>query len=166
MNIFVLDADIERCAQYHCDAHVSKMILESVQIICTALNTQGVQTPYRSTHSKHPCVLWAGETPANRLWLAQLAKALNEEYRFRYRRDRDHASMQALDKIDGRYFAGGSLTEFAQAMPDQYKRPADVVGAYRAFYLGEKAGFARWTRRNPPEWWRNEEVVEPERITS
>ena len=51
MNIFILDHDIERCARYHCDAHVSKMILESVQIICTALNSLGVETPYKSTHA-------------------------------------------------------------------------------------------------------------------
>ena len=28
----------------------SKMILESVQMMCTALNKQGFETPYRSTH--------------------------------------------------------------------------------------------------------------------
>ena len=36
MNIFVLDQDIRRCAQGHCDRHVSKMVLESVQMLCTA----------------------------------------------------------------------------------------------------------------------------------
>lgn len=166
MNIFVLDLDFENCARFHCDAHVSKMILESVQIICTALNDQGVITPYKSTHQKHPCVLWAGETPANRLWLAQLARALNHEYRYRYRRDRDHASLQVLDKIDGRYFSGGELTEFAQAMPDKYKKPGDAVNAYRQFYLGEKAGFARWTRRNPPHWWSRSALGEPGLVVS
>ncbi|SER70381.1 hypothetical protein SAMN05421690_10568 [Nitrosomonas sp. Nm51] len=37
MNIFVLDLDIKKCAQYDCDQHVSKMILESAQLLCTAL---------------------------------------------------------------------------------------------------------------------------------
>ena len=37
MNLFYLDEDIEKCAQYHVDKHVSKMILEAAQIICTNL---------------------------------------------------------------------------------------------------------------------------------
>lgn len=153
MNIFVLDLDIPRCAQYHCDRHVSKMILESVQILCTALHLKGLDTPYRPTHAKHPCVHWAGESYDNFTWLAQLARALNGEYRFRYQRDRDHASIAVLDQIGHMRFEGVGITEFAQAMPDQYKVPGDAVAAYRAFYLGEKHRFATWTGRDAPQWW-------------
>jgi hypothetical protein len=153
MNIFVLDRDIETCARYHCDQHVSKMILESVQMMCTALNQQGFETPYRSTHARHPCVLWVQESYDNFVWLGRLAEALNREFRFRYDRDRDHASIAVLDRIrDFRYPSIG-LTEFAQAMPDQYKAPGDAVAAYRNFYLGEKSAFAKWTRRPEPDWW-------------
>jgi len=59
MNIFVLDTDTKTCAQYHCDKHVVKMILESIQILPTALNKKGFVTPFKSTHHNHPCVLWA-----------------------------------------------------------------------------------------------------------
>lgn len=65
MNIFVLDEDIERRARYHCDQHVSKMILESVQIMCKALNKTGYTTPYRSTHDNHLCVLRVGASYDN-----------------------------------------------------------------------------------------------------
>lgn len=153
MNIFVLDRDIRRCARYHCDAHVSKMILESVQILCTALNKKGFETPYRSTHMKHPCVLWVEQSYENFLWLAGLARSLNDEYRYRYGRASDHASITVLAQIEGLQFEAAGLTEFAQAMPDRYKVPGDAVRAYRAFYLGEKQHFARWTRRAPPPWW-------------
>jgi len=37
-------------------------------------------------------------------------------------------------------------------MPDQYKSQ-DAVEAYRNYYLGEKAGFAKWTNREIPEWF-------------
>ena len=50
MNIFVLDRDIRRCARSHCDRHVSKMTLESVQMLCTALTLKGFDAPYRPTH--------------------------------------------------------------------------------------------------------------------
>lgn len=153
MNIFVLDTDIARCARYHCDRHVSKMILESVQILCTALNKRGFDTPYRPTHEKHPCVLWTEASYDNFSWLARLARALNDEYRFRYGRKRDHASIAVLDQIQDLRFEALGMTEFAQAMPERYKVPNDAVAAYRAFYLGEKHRFAAWTRRDAPDWW-------------
>ncbi len=152
MNIFVLDLDIDQCARYHCDQHVVKMILESVQIACTALNEKGFQTPYRSTHSKHPCVLWAGKSFANLQWLLQLAEALNREYQYRYRTLKDHRSLAVVEQIQKMRFESIGLTEFAQAVPESYKVPGDPVLAYRNFYVGEKLRFARWTRRRKPGW--------------
>ena len=153
MNIFVLDQDIERCARYHCDQHVSKMILESVQMLCTSLNKQGMETPYRSTHVSHPCVLWLSESRDNFDWLTELARALNREYRYRYRKEADHASVAVLNRLPENPFPRRGLTPFAQAMPEDYKVPDDAVQAYRNFYLGDKSVFARWTRRKEPWWW-------------
>ena len=152
MNIFVLDLNIEKCARYHCDQHVVKMILESAQIACTALNEKGFRAPYRSTHVKHPCVLWAGASFANLQWLKKLARALNREYRYRYRTFEDHSSVAVFDRIEGMKFESTGLTDFPQAMPEQYKVPGDPVQAYRNFYVGEKLQFARWTRRRRPAW--------------
>jgi hypothetical protein len=152
MNIFILDKNIEKCAQYHCDQHVVKMILESVQMLCTALNKKGFTTPYKSTHVKHPCVLWVEESFENFSWLKNLALALNAEYRFRFERDTDHKSISVLAEIANYKYHNRGLTEFAQAMPDKYKIPGDVVKAYRQFYLGEKMKFAKWTKRSTPEW--------------
>ena len=152
MNIFVLDLDIETCARYHCDQHVVKMILESAQIACTALNKKGFETPYKSTHMKHPCVLWAGASFSNLQWLLKLARALNQEYRYRYQKAKDHSSLAVIDQIQGMMFESIGLTEFPQAMPKQYKVLGDPVQAYRNFYVGEKLKFARWTRRRRPAW--------------
>lgn len=152
MNIFILDKNIEKCAQYHCDQHVIKMILESVQMLCTALNKKGFTTPYKSTHTRHPCVLWVELSFENFLWLRKLALALNAEYRFRFEKDSDHKSILVLNEISDHSYENRGLTEFAQAMPNQYKIPGDAVKAYRQFYLGEKMGFAKWTRRVVPKW--------------
>jgi len=154
VNIFVLDRDIETCARYHCDQHVSKMILESVQLLCTSLNKQGYTTPYRATHVHHPCVLWLEESHANWRWLRELALALNREYRYRYQREVDHASIAVLSALVGMDYVDRGPTEFAQAMPDQYKVRGNAVRAYRAYYRGEKARFATWTRRPRPRWMR------------
>ncbi|WP_448383356.1 pyrimidine dimer DNA glycosylase/endonuclease V [Desulfosoma sp.] len=152
MNIFVLDLDPIKCARYHCDQHVVKMILESVQILCTAFNKKGFDTPYKSTHTKHPCVLWAEESFDNVRWLMRLARALNREYKYRYRKSQDHASIRVLDQLKSLRFASLGLTPFAQAMPEKYRVPEDPVTAYRRFYVGEKLRFATWTRRRKPPW--------------
>lgn len=152
MNIFILDTNIEKCARYHCDQHVVKMILESVQMLCTALNKKGFDTPYKSTHIKHPCVLWVEESYENFLWLQRLAVALNDEYRYRYEKEQNHKSIVVLDDIASYQYDNIGLTEFAQAMPDHYKVPGDAVRAYRQFYVGDKMGFAKWTRRRVPAW--------------
>ena len=46
MNIFVLDDDIEKCARYHCDKHVVKMILESAQMLSTVSRENGGEIGY------------------------------------------------------------------------------------------------------------------------
>jgi len=153
LNIFLLDHDIERCAQSHCDQHVVKMILESVQILCTALNKIGMETPYKSTHRNHPCVLWVGESFDNFLWLKDLAWFLNDEYQYRFDKSEDHRSIEVLKSISSYRYARRGLTPFAQAMPGEYKIPGDAVNAYRRFYVGEKQRFARWTRREKPVWF-------------
>ncbi len=153
MNIFVLDDNIEQCARYHCDQHVVKMILESVQLLCTALNKKGFVTPYKSTHAKHPCVLWVEESYDNFDWLFRLTLALNAEYRYRYDKTQDHKSVAVLSAIRDMRFTSRGLTPFAQAMPDEYKVAGDAVLAYRQFYKGDKARFARWTKRPLPEWF-------------
>jgi len=153
MNIFILDNDIKTCAQYHCDQHVIKMILESVQILCTALNKKGFSTPYKSTHLNHPSILWVEQSFDNFLWLSELAVELNKEYKYRYDKHSDHKSIAVLTEISQYSFPSIGLTAFPQAMPDKYKVANDPVLAYRNFYRGDKAKFAKWTKRAPPKWF-------------
>ena len=46
----------------------------------------------------------------------------------------------------------GGFTPPPQCMPDEYKGD-DTVVAYRKYYMGEKAGFAKWKARETPEWF-------------
>lgn len=162
MNIFVLDRDVGKCARYHSDRHVVKMTLESAQMLCTVLHMSGIEAPYRPTHIHHPCTLWAGRSLSNWLWLRELALALNDEYRYRYRRSSDHASGTVVKNLREPPLIDMGLTEFAQAMPEEYRIPGDPVGAYRRFYVAEKASFSTWTRRRVPDWFRLNEVDDGE----
>ena len=153
MNIFVLDKNIKKCAKYHCDKHVVKMVLESAQILCTAANLSGLKTPYRSTHVKHPCVKWAMASMQNWRWLRQLATALNEEFKYRFDHKENHEAYKIITSLKEPLLPNIGLTEHPQAMPDIYKVPGDVVQAYRNYYVGMKRPFATWKKRRAPKWY-------------
>lgn len=154
MNIFVLDKNIKKCARYHCDKHVVKMILEYAQILCTVCNQHGLTTPYKSTHIQHPCVRWASESLQNWLWLKKLTVALNEEYKYRYDSQRDHEAYKVVASLKLPVLPNKGLTKFVQAMPQKYKVKNNAVLAYRKFYAGMKKSFATWKKRPIPKWYR------------
>lgn len=152
MNIFVLDTDASACARFHSDRHVVKMTLESAQILCTVLHGMGIQAPYRPTHAKHPCVIWAGSSLSNWIWLQRLGMALNREYRYRFRRAEDHAAGNVMRCLPRPSMPDNGLTCFAQAMPAEFRVPGDAVAAYRRYYSLVKSRSATWTRRRKPFW--------------
>jgi hypothetical protein len=121
LNIFAVDSDPVVAAQSLCDAHVVKMILESAQMLCAA-HPAGV-APYKPTHMKHPCTIWTRTSRENYDWLCRHAKALCEEYTYRY--GKRHKSEDVVDWCiaNSSEIPNGSLTPHPQAMPDQYKRP-------------------------------------------
>lgn len=84
MNIFILDNDVSKCAMYHCDKHVVKMILESAQMLSTVIRESGIDCGYKITHLNHPCTIWTRESLSNWKWLRNLVEALNQEYKFRF----------------------------------------------------------------------------------
>lgn len=145
MNIFVLSECPIEAAQMQCDKHVVKMIVETAQMLCTVGTG-----PYKRTHASHPCTVWAGRSQANFEWLVAHGLALCSEYTYRY--GKRHRTQDVIEGIlePGAWAAEG-LTEFALAMPDEYKRPT-AVESYRAYYHS-KSHFARWTRREVPGWW-------------
>lgn len=154
MNVFVLDIDTTKCAEYHNDKHCVKMILETAQLLCGVHWSCGLPAPYKLTHKNHPCSIWARQSMANYNWLLSLGEALCKEYSHRYGKIHKCESIIAWCKSKNPNIPNNSLTEFPQAMPEQYKSDSAVV-AYRSYYLGEKASFSRWTNRNVPEWFKS-----------
>lgn len=98
-------------------------------------------------------MLWVGESFDNFLWLKDLTLLLNDEYQYRFDKQKSHRSIDVLHSISGYRYARRGLTPFAQAMPVGYRIPNDPVSAYRGFYSAEKSHFARWTERDKPEWF-------------
>lgn len=163
MNIFVVHTNPELAARQLCNKHVVKMTLETAQMLCSAvhvlsedgkLDIDPADIPYRKAYVNHPCTVWARQSLFNYHWLLIHGLSLACEYTHRY--GKVHKSGAVIDWAVGldleTAFDNYDATPFAQAMPDKYKRD-NAVDAYRAYYMGEKARFAVWSKREPPQWW-------------
>lgn len=159
MNIFVLDENITTCAQYHCDKHTVKMILEQSQLLCCAFHNQGFkEVPYKKTHFNHPCSIWVRESKENFIWSLKLLEQLLIEYTYRY--GKTHKTSLVYDWIVKNHsllkFDKNDFTEQPKCMLDKYKVDS-VIQSYRNYYIGEKAKIAKWTKREIPEWFKTGE---------
>lgn len=157
MNIFYLDSDPKLAAKFHCDKH-QKMILESAQLLSTAHRETGspwADQVYKSTHKQHPSSLWTRASHDHYSWLFELFRELTNE--FYNRRGKVHGSWTKLGHILCHNPPGLPCAGFEPpplCMPDQYKQE-DAVEAYRAYYKGDKASFAKWEwpTAQTPSWW-------------
>lgn len=153
MNIFYLDEDPVLAARYHCNRRVIKMILETAQILCTVRWNKGEEAPYKPTHHRHPCVIWAGYSRENYEWLCRLGVALADEYSSRYH-GRVHKSLAVIfncmeNPPDSWYVEG--FTTPPLAMPDKYKQESPVE-SYRSYWVGEKLDNATYPDGLYPDW--------------
>ena len=161
MNIFILDSNAQKCAQYHNNKHIIKMPTETVQMLSTALILNGINPPknksgnlYKSTHVNHPCSKWIRETRSNYLWACDLLIELCKEKRVRYNNIPHFAETTIAYFIEhATCIPNGKLTEFALAMPDKYIVKGDPVQSYRNYYIGDKQHIAQWKNREVPEWF-------------
>ena len=158
MNIFYLDEDPIEISEMMCDKHNVKMILESAQMLSTAHRVldgdefADEHEMYKATHKNHPSAVWTRTTDENYDWHFDLFKAMLGEYMFRY--GKLHKCMDLFYPLERRprNIPRGDFTPPPQCMPDEYKDD-DTVEAYRKYYIGEKAGFAKWKARETPEWF-------------
>jgi hypothetical protein len=161
MNIFVLDYDPKKAAEYHNDKHVVKMILETGQILDTVRYKKGLQpVNCKPTHINHPCVKWTEISRMNYEWLCELGLELLNQYTLRYNKIHKYQSVieEIYDKINELEFQKTGLTPFVLAMPDNCKK-YDPVESYRNYYIKEKYYFSKWKLGNIPEWFKLEENI-------
>ena len=152
MNIFVVDNDPIVAGTVLCDKHIVKMPLETAQMLCTAVNEYGGDSPYKSAYVNHPCTVWARSSYDHFMWLCNHGDALCWEYRARYgRRHKCHDIIQHCRKVGRWLMPRNGWSTQPQCMPDKY-HDTDVVTAYRQYYQGDKAYMATW-KQNQPDWW-------------
>lgn len=163
MNIFVLDQNPVKAAQYHCDKHATKMVVELFQQLGSAVIRHGAKekdmpltskgTPLKGGYHNHPCTKWCGDSRSNYNWASVHALELCNEYFKRY--NKIHSCQKGIEKLSNmdHFIPEGEMTRPALAMPEQYKSD-DVVKSYRNYYIYEKSNFAKWERGSQiPKWF-------------
>ena len=167
MNLFILSLSFQECAEFMFDKHVSKILLEAVQMLCSAIQIIDPDNEiknkiqlYKISHKNHPVSIWMRSSLDNYMWTLDLVDAMHNEWKYRY----DHPS----DKMHKSYivaqylrkyapspdkFPNKGLLQFALAMPIECKCN-DPVQAYRKYYqTPEKQKIASWKKRGKPEWY-------------
>ena len=167
MNLFILSLIQREIAQFMMDKHVSKILLEAVQMLCSAKrildpDDKVNEQIYKLAHKNHPVTIWCRKSQANFIWTLDLIEELHNEWRFRYGHPETkfHKSYlmacilrENIPSYDKFEFEG--VTPFALAMPNEYKSD-DAVESYRNYYMSEeKQKIASWKKgRERPEWYR------------
>lgn len=167
MNIFQLSetgCPVE-AAQMHCDKHVIKQLLESVQILCSVYHIKAshLDIPYKLSHKNHPSCIWTRSSRGNFEWLIQHSKALCEEYTKRY--GKIHKSQAILEWCKTQKvhlsFDINDLQPFSVAIGGDKEcrkrirnfNDLPVWQQYRLYYVFDKP-FAKWDRlQNTPQWF-------------
>ena len=157
MNIFATDLSPVVSSQNLDDKRLVKMVLETAQLLSTALRrVTGEPLPklYRSTHENHPCTVWARSSFKNYAWLLHHGISLCDEYTHRFRRV--HTSRQVIEYAREMYgwasFPEQDQTEFANCTGIIGDGPVYLL--YRRYMIETKwDDKSRWTNRNKPEWY-------------
>lgn len=142
MNIFFLSLNPEEAAQFHCDKHVVKMIIETAQMLYSAHwvlpNTNLPENAYKKAHPNHPCSYWVRASLSNYYWLCKLGWYLCREYEYRYLKiHKTESHILWLLANPPAVLVDVGFTKPPQAMPDEYKQD-DTVSAYHEFYRESK----------------------------
>jgi len=181
MNIFYLDSDPSVAAQFHCNKHVLKQLLESAQMLCAAhwmtmpafkqsvaaglrpkAVFEGIRSrvpagqlpPWGVTHVNHPSAVWTRSSASHYKWHSRLGLALCAEYTKRYARR--HKSEDVHDWLAQNLPNVPDLgfNEPPPCMPDDVKVAGDSVLSYRNYYRQYKRRITVWEpRAATPPWF-------------
>ena len=82
MNIFFLHRDPQWAANSLCDKHIPKMLLESAQMLSTAVQnyTDRIEELYKPAYPKHPMTKWVGFNRDCFRWALENAVFISQEY--------------------------------------------------------------------------------------
>jgi len=89
MNLFIISLCQKEIAQWMFDKHIVKIILEAVQLLCTAKRLIDPDDPineelYKIAHKNHPVNIWVRQSYQNFIWTLKLVNEMHKEWRYRF----------------------------------------------------------------------------------
>jgi hypothetical protein len=138
MNIFATSSCPIESAKFLDDKRKIKMLLESAQLLATAIRLHGGPATYRPTHVNHPATIWTRQTRANYVWLLRHFAALCREYT-RITGKIHKCSTYTAEFTKGlRYIPKGDLQPFVNCATNDskgvnFKNVVDTHLAYRLY---------------------------------
>ncbi len=162
MNCFYVDARPRAAARMLCDTHVTKMVLETAQLLSTAHRVldgdewADAHALYKKTHVNHPSAVWVRSAPSHYHWAYTHLEGLCDEYTYRYGKTHltDTKFRGVLDRKPDN-IPDALWSDPPMCMPPEFKCD-DVVASYRRYYAEDKAlndwfRYARQPNRKP-DW--------------
>lgn len=159
MNIFAIEGDEEtgkidwrKSGHTQDNYRTVKMLLESTQLLSSAMHLNGMVGPYKLNHAKHPSTLWAAESYNNWSNLMIHALALASEYSQRF--GKVHKCVEILSQMNKNVipskFPTDKPTPLRLAMPDEF-RTNNPVKSYRDYYATKER--MRYPKNKVPDWF-------------
>lgn len=155
MNIFRVNNDPHLAAKDLCSRHVVKMVLESSQLLSTALHVAGCTDTrlYKATNINHPSNVWTRTSRSNFIWICQHLHGLLTEYTHRFSKQHKCQPMYSMFMDLSKLIPAGEETPMLLAMPKQF-HTNDAVVSYRTYYAAAKHKLVNSDKRaKPPVWW-------------
>ena len=160
MNIFAFDPDPWTCALWLDDVRKNKMILESAQLLSSAVainDPSWASKVYKPTHLGHPCAKWAMGSRGNFQWLTEYMDNLS--YQFGKHKSADLLPVFKDYWLEG-WFPSEAQTPFPNCAANaslgiSFKYVEDTHLAYR-LYISERwkrdTINLSWTYGEEPTW--------------
>lgn len=160
VNIFYLDYDPKLCAQYYCDKHVNKIMIEILQILSQIHHEIGdLEPPYKkcmAIKSNLGPYLWAMESVSNYKYCINLAKNLLKEFKYRFENN-EHKCEKAINWLSEnipKNIKKKNKTKFKFTENIKiYNSYFNEIDAARFSYVDFKCKTDKWTKRNKPIWF-------------
>lgn len=171
MNIFVLDKCAEKSAQYLCNIHLNKMLIEHTQMLANCYSYENLNlapktqsgTARKYSYYNHPVSIWVRQSNENFQWLWYYTIKILEERQFRGYKEhfcKEFLLWCSYNKPDNIKNSYNILTPFVLVMPEKYKKEL-TVDSYRDYYINEKQytksgkWMLKYTKRELPYWFPN-----------
>ena len=159
MNIFAIEGneqtgeiDWYKSGRTQDNMRTVKMLLESTQLLSSAMHLNGQVGPYKLNHAKHPSTLWAAESSDNWRSLYRHAQGLADEYKERFGKEHKCIAIlqQMIKQVDYTKFSNHNSTPLKLAMPDEFKS-SNAVKSYRDYYSTKEK--MRYPKSKIPDWF-------------